>query len=134
MAKIIPASPISVPDGITYDDIRLMTHTGRFIRNFSSQDKKAGHYRSGVMTKIGDIEEGEWTQYAETLIRRNGDEALFEKLKQWCRNTCPWLHNEKEVHFYSLECFVAGIHNNPAWVDYAAFNKQHRPELLEATF
>lgn len=115
------ALTVTVPEGITYDDIRLMTHTGRFVRNFSSQDKRAGHYRSGVMTKIGDIEEGEWIQYAEMLIQRNGDEALFESLKRWLRTNCAWLHDEKEIHFYSLECFVAGLHNNPEWVDYEAF-------------
>ena len=124
MSNLKLTAPVVVPDDITYDDIRLMTHTGRFVRDFSSQDKRAGHYRSGVMTKIGDIEEGEWIQYAEMLIRRNGDEAMFNRLKNWQKNHCPWLHNAKEVHFYALECFLAGLHNNPEWVDYEAFWKE----------
>ena len=54
----------NVPADLTYDDIRLMYHTGKFIRDYGSQDKKAGKYRIGVMTKIGDIEERDWIRYA----------------------------------------------------------------------
>lgn len=122
---------VNVPQGISYEDIRLMHHTGKFIRNYGSQDKKAGTYRCGVMTRIGDIEEDEWVLYAEELIRRNNDEALFKQLKSWYRETTPWLRNEKELHRYSLECFVARIFDNPEWVDYDAFNRRYRPEILE---
>ena len=120
-----------VPLGLTYEDIRLMYHTGKFIRNFGSQDKKAGEYRSGVMTKIGDIEESGWVRYAEELIRRNNDEAFFKQLKSWYRETAAWLRDEKELHRYSLECFVARIFDNPQWVDYVAFNRLYRPEIVE---
>lgn len=122
---------VVIPQGLTYEDIRLMYHTGKFVRNYGSQDKKAGTYRCGVMTKIGDIEENEWVLYAEELIRRNNDEVLFQQLKSWYRETTPWLRNEKELHRYSLECFVARIFDNPKWVDYVAFNKRHRPEILD---
>lgn len=88
-------------------------------------------YRIGVMTKIGDIEEKVWIQYAEELIRRFGDEALFKQLKSWYKETTPWLRDEKDLHRYSLECFVARIFDNPNWVDYAAFNRRHRPEVLQ---
>lgn len=112
---------IIVPPDLCYDDIRVQLHTGRFIRNYSSQDKKAGKYRSGMLTKIGDLEECEWYIYAEELIRRNGDEALFKRLVNWNRQNCAWLRNEKEAINYTLECFINGLHNNPEWVDYAAF-------------
>ena len=38
---------IKVPEGLSYEDIRLMYHTGKFIRDYGSQDKKAGRYRIG---------------------------------------------------------------------------------------
>lgn len=123
----------NVPADLTYDDIRLMYHTGKFIRDYGSQDKKAGKYRIGVMTKIGDIEESDWIQYAENLIRRNNEEALFKQLKAWYRDTTSWLRNEKELHKYTLECFVARIFDNPDWVDYTAFNQKYRPHLLTKT-
>ena len=119
-----------LPENVTYDDIRLMYHTGEFIRDYGSQDKKAGRYRIGVMTKIGDIELQDWIRCAEELIRRNNDEALFKQLKSWYRETTPWLRDEKDLHRYSLECFVARIFDNPDWVDYAAFNQKHRPHLI----
>ena len=120
-------------ENVTYDDIRLMYHTGKFIRDYGSQDKKAGKYRIGVMTKLGDIEEKDWIRYAEELVRRNNEETLFKQLKSWYRQTTPWLRDEKDLHRYTLECFVARIFDNPNWVDYEAFNRRHRPELLTKT-
>ena len=122
-----------LPENITYEDIRLMYHTGKFVRDCSSQDKKAGKYRIGVMTKLGDIEEKDWIRYAEELIRRNNEEALFKQLKSWYRQTTPWLRDEKDLHRYTLECFVARIFDNPNWVDYEAFIRRHRPDLLTKT-
>ena len=120
-----------LPEKITYEDIRLMYHTGKFIRDYGSQDKKAGKYRIGVMTKLGDIEEKDWIRYAEELVRRNNEEALFKQLKSWYRQTIPWLRDEKDLHRYSLECFVARIFDNRGWVDYVAFNERYRPEVLK---
>lgn len=122
-----------LPENVTYDDIRLMYHTGKFIRDYGSQDKKAGKYRIGVMTKLGDIEEKDWIRYAEELVRRNNEEALFKQLKSWYRQTTPWLRDEKDLHRYTLECFVARIFDNPKWVDYEAFNKCYRSDLLTKT-
>lgn len=122
-----------LPENVTYDDIRLMYHTGKFIRDYGSQDKKAGKYRVGVMTKLGDIEEKDWIRYAEELVRRNSEEDLFKQLKSWYRQTTPWLRDEKDLHRYTLECFVARIFDNPNWVDYEAFNRRHRPDLLTKT-
>ena len=120
-----------LPENVTYDDIRLMYHTGKFIRDYGSQDKKAGRYRLGVMTKLGDIEEKDWIRYAEELVRRNNEEALFKQLKSWYRQTTPWLRDEKDLHRYTLECFVARIYDNPNWVDFVAFNERYRPEVLK---
>lgn len=122
-----------LPENVTYDDIRLMYHTGKFIRDYGSQDKKAGKYRIGVMTKLGDIEEKDWIRYAEELVRRNNEETLFKQLKSWYRQTTPWLRDEKDLHRYTLECFVARIFDNPNWVDYEAFNKCYRPDFLTKT-
>ena len=120
-----------LPENVTYDDIRLMYHTGKFIRDYGTQDKKAGKYRIGVMTKLGDIEEKDWIRYAEELVRRNNEETLFKQLKSWYKETTHWLKDEKDPHRYSLECFVARIFDNPNWVDYEAFNRRHRPEVLQ---
>lgn len=120
-----------LPENVTYDDIRLMYHTGKFIRDYGSQDKKAVKYRIGVMTKLGDIEEKDWIRYAEELVRRNNEVALFKQLKSWYRQTTPWLRDEKDLHRYSLECFVARIFDNRGWVDYVAFNERYRPEVLK---
>lgn len=120
-----------LPENVTYDDIRLMYHTGKFIRDYGSQDKKAGKYRIGVMTKLGDIEEKDWIRYAEELVRRNNEENLFKQLKSWYRQTTPWLRDEKDLHRYTLECFVARIYDNPNWVDFVAFNERYRPEVLK---
>ena len=114
---------VNLPDGITYEDIRVMYYTGRFERDSGSQDKRAGRYRRGMMTRIGNLEQSEWIRCAEELIRRNGEQQRFEKLKQWYRKTTPWLRNKDELHQYTLVCFAARIFDNPQWVDYAAFRE-----------
>ncbi len=107
----------------TYDDIRVMHDTGRKAEGSS--------YRVGKMTKLGDIEEAEWVGMAERLIKKNGEWELFEKLKEWYKDTVKWFRGEKELHIYSLECFVARIFDNPEWVDYADFNEKYRSEVLD---
>ncbi len=120
----------TIPDNLSYEDIRVHFGTGQFVRDHSSQDKKAGHYRNGMMTKVGDIEQSQWIEVAERLIHEKGDWEMFLKLKTWYKTTTAFFRNEKELHVYSLECFVAGIHNSSEWVDYVDFNKKYRPELL----
>ena len=125
------AETVRVPSEWTYEDIRVQTYTGRFIPDYGLQDKRAGRYRSGMLTKIGDIEEHEWIVYAEELVRRNGDEALFKQLKSWYRDTAHWFESEMDLKRYTLVCLIDGIPNDPQWVDYIAFNAKYRPERLQ---
>jgi len=115
---------------LSYEDIRLRFHTAKFVRRSDSKDKKDGYYRIGVMTQIGDIERNDWNKLAEDLIEKSGDKEMFLNLEHWYRDNCAWLKINEEIHDYTLECFVAGIHNNSDWVDYIAFNKLYRPELI----
>ena len=121
----------SLPSNISYEDIRVMFHTGKYIRDYSSGDKKNGKYRAGVMTKLGDIEEQEWILKAEELIHQNNEWEAFEQLKQWYRKTTPWIKDRQDLHRYALECFIARIHENHEWVDYNAFNTQYRLKQVD---
>ena len=125
------AETVCAPAEWTYEDIRVQTYTGRFIPDYGSQDRRAGRYRSGMLTKQGDIEEREWVAYAEELVRRNGDVELFKQLKSWYRDTVHWLDGEKDLKKYTLVCLIDGIPDDPQWVDYIAFNTKYRPERLQ---
>ncbi len=121
------------PENLTYENIRVHYGTGRFMRSPGSKDKNDGHYRTGMMTNCGDIEQAQWITIAENVIRLKGDWELFMKLKLWYKENVHFLHTEKALHIYALDCFVEQVHNNPDWVDYEAFNKQHRPERLNCS-
>lgn len=115
---------------LAFEDIREHYGTGRsYLISDGVRGKKYG-YRSGVQTKIGDIEEFEWEALAVKLIERDGEQTLQENLLDWIKNQCPWLHTQRERKHYALCLHVSRIFDNEEWVDYIPFHKEYRPEKL----
>ena len=121
-------SEIRIPEELTYDDIRVQYGTGRYVRTSGSGRNVQGYYRTGFMTKIGDLDEETWTAYAEELVSRNGDGAVLKKLEQWFAEHLTWLRDEKAKYLYALKFLIAGHHSNPKWVDYEAFHQKFKDE------
>lgn len=83
------------------------------------------------MTEIGDIEVSVWMQIVEYLIRKANEIELYNNLLEWVTDTMKWSENEIERKKYSLELHAARIFDNREWVDYIAFNKKYRSEILD---
>lgn len=117
---------IKVPPNITFQDIRVRYHTGRFVL-LSERDRygnKVYQYRCGVMTDIGDLEKKVWTAYAEELVRRYGEETLFARLLYWVKEKISWLKNDQERREYALELHMSRIFDCPEWEGYSEFNRK----------
>ncbi len=102
-----------------YESLRVTLHTGRWVGESGS---RYGHYRSGIRCKLGDIVEDEWVKLAEDAIMENGDVAEFERLKKFIKENISWLKKEEDLHKYTLEIFVNGVHKDPAWWGYGEFD------------
>ena len=82
------------------EDLRVMHYTGRD----SVSPGGVHRYRSGVMTRAGDLELSAWRELVMALIKRNGDLDKLEELKAEAREM-PWIRSEKEALQKALELY-----------------------------
>ena len=119
---------IKIPEGLAYEDIKIQYKTGRYVCTSGFGRNAQGYYRTGFMTKMGDLDEETWTAYLEALIKQNDDEKELAMLEQWFTETLTWLRDQKEVHEYAMKFLIAGYHNSPSWVDFEAFHQRFKDE------
>ena len=112
------------------EDIRFMYGTGRAIYISGTGRDKVYDYRNGCMTKIGDIEEGEWLSLMRFLIERDGEQELYKQLltgeteHDFCDSYKQTLERDTLIK-HSMRIF-----DDVKWVDYVRFNQRFRPEEL----
>ena len=66
-------------EDLTFKDVSVMYGTGRSFQVMVKQEKTY-YYRHGCMTKIGDIEKGDWEELIDYMIKRDHEEPLFKQL------------------------------------------------------
>ena len=112
------------------EDVRFMYGTGRAIYISGTGRDKVYDYRNGCMTKIGDIEEGEWISLMKFLIARDGEQDLFNQLLAWEseHNFCD--SDKKTLERDTLIRHSMRLFDNVKWVDFVRFNQRYRPEEL----
>ena len=115
---------------LSFSDLSVHYFTGVAVRKLGDQHSKSSGYRNGVMTGIGDLEFPVWETLVRDLIHRSGEDELLNSLIAWLEGT-PWLHTKRDKELYALELHAGRIFDNPDWVDYAAFNRQYRPDKLQ---
>ncbi len=113
---------------VTCAEMRWQYSTGVAITTGQGAYKKNG-YRSGAMTKLGDIEEHIWYIAMEYIVQRDKEEDLLNALIEWEREhgfSC----NEKERRQKALEKYSMRLFDSEAWVSYLPFNRRYRPQAL----
>lgn len=110
-------------DTLTHEDLRVFYGTGQSIHVSGTGRYKEYDYRVGVQTKIGDIKIDVWCQLAKELIKRSGEDHLYQRLFNWEKehNYCHRTKRELEIHVLELYCMR--IFDRPNWVDYEAFSE-----------
>lgn len=117
---------------LSFSDIRKHYGTGRaYTISGSGKDRKMG-YRSGIMTNIGDIEVAEWAAIVKYMIKRDGEQELYDNLLAWVKEDTRWFDDEEDNVQFALECHAARIFDDEAWVDFLRFNQKYRPSLLSS--
>lgn len=114
---------------LTYEDLCPHYGTGQAISKGTGRDKSYT-YRQGKATNIGDIELSIWISLVKGLIERNGEQELYEKLKEFMREY-GFPDVEKSLNKTPLDMFARRIFDDPEWVDYLKFNQKYRPEVVK---
>lgn len=112
------------------EDIRFMYGTGRAIYISGTGRDKVYDYRNGCMTKLGDIEEGEWLSLMRFLIERDGEQELFKQLLTWETEHDFSDSDKQTLERDTLIKHSMRIFDDVKWVDYVRFNQRFRPEEL----
>lgn len=58
----------------------------------------------------------EWENRVMTAIETAGEIEILESIKEYCRIHCAWLHKEKEIEEYAMECLCSRAYR--AWKDF----------------
>ena len=117
------------PEITEFSDLRLHYGTGQACR-IPHPHKKLMGYRSGVQTDIGDIEVHEWRRLVTELIKRKGEQELFNQLLEWEKEHClAPLYGD--INQEALVLHARRIFDDEAWYDFIPFNEKYRPEGLK---
>lgn len=115
----------------TFEDLRMHYRTGRSVLiSGTGRDRKYG-YRHGVQCNLGDLEEADWVSQVKDLIERSGEKQLYNELLEWCKENNFARESEKDLRFRALELHASRIFDDERWVDYLAFNRRYRPEVID---
>ncbi len=120
---------------LTYKDIRWMYGTGRSLSKGSGREKTYT-YRSGVMTKIGDIEESVWLKIATEVVKLNDDMHHYNNLCEMLskgnyRHYYNGPKGETELHKDVLSHCVSQNYNEEQWVCFVEYNQTYRLDYLD---
>ena len=72
--------------------------TGRKIMGLQILYRTAG---------AGELSPEAWKKQTLAEIEKAGETELLQQLIDYCRKHCAWLHKEKELHEYAMECLVS---------------------------
>ena len=115
---------------LTFSDLYPLHGTGRPIVK-SSGWYKTYSYRVGVGTHIGDIEESLWCRLVRGLIKKHGEQELYQQLQEWVKENCLWLKTRSDIEVEALKLHAMRIFDCQEWVGFVAFNRKYRPEALK---
>ena len=118
-------------EDLTFDNLSWRFGTGRaYVISGSGRDRVMG-YRTGVQTKLGDIELTEWMALMQKLVGLSGEQKLYDALVEWETEHNYCKAKKAEIAQRAMELHSNRIFDNPAWVDFIPFNTRYRPSALE---
>ena len=86
--------------------------TGRWIETRNGKRKMETRGVEYVTTKAGRFERGKWHSYLEEAVFCEDLTGLLNIIIKHVRDHCAWLHTEKEIRNYALECLSSGAYHS----------------------
>ena len=84
--------------------------TGMYEIARNGRMKEKTRYEEKYETIAGVFNEKTWKEKAMQEIERCEETELLEKVKRYCRMHCAWLHTEKEIEEYAINCLCSRVY------------------------
>lgn len=119
---------------MNFEDLQCHTRSFRVIKKGKGREK-IEETRSGIICNLGDLEQSDWIDKMETLIKESNEWDLQEHLREyvaalpWCN---PRLKNyDQYVRLDALILHSHRIFDDELWVNFINFNEKYRPDALK---
>ena len=99
---------------VTLADLRWLYGTG-ISTSTGTGKHKVRSYRLGVMTELGDIEEGIWYQAVKKVAERDQEEWAVEALLTWHQEHNYQGDTLAQLRCEALESYSSRIWEEPRW-------------------
>lgn len=104
------------------EDYRIKSRVGRsegtgiyeYTRLGTRREKS--RYVERYVTQAGTFLPEEWKKRAGADIEVEGELALLERVKDYCREHCAWLHTESDLEEYAIDCTCSRAYRH--WNDF----------------
>lgn len=117
---------------VTTEDLQFKWSTATAKSTGKGYWKKTT-YRTGMETRIGNIEIGVWIKAAEAVIHRDGlDEELEHMTAFYYENNETPAFTREELYRASVGSTLFSLYKDPEWFWFVPYNRKHHPELLAA--
>lgn len=106
------------------EDYRIQIRTGRAEGTGHYENTRRGTRREitkfveRYQTPAGVFLPETWREKALETIEAEGEIELLESIKEHCRVNCAWLHKEKEIEEYAIECLCSRAYR--CWSDFGS--------------
>lgn len=74
---------------MNFEDLRCHNRSSRVIKKTGKGREKIVKTRSGIICNLGDLEESDWIDKMETLIKESNEWDLQEHLREYVA-ALPW--------------------------------------------
>lgn len=104
------------------EDYQIRMRTGRAERTGKYEITKRGtrkeivKYAERYETPAGNFLPEDWKKRTRDAIEAEGEHALLERVKEFCRKHCAWLHTETDLEEYAMECLCSRAYRH--WKDF----------------
>ena len=78
--------------------------TGEYEITRRGTRREKSRYVERYVTQAGIFLPEEWKKRAKAAIEAEGELALLENVKDYCKEHCAWLHTESKLEEYAMNC------------------------------
>lgn len=94
--------------------------TGRYELTRKGTRRMITRYQQYYKTPLGEMLPEAWREKVREEIKNQGEQELFERMKDHCRKYCAWIGKETEVEDYAMECTCSRAYLH--WEDFMEDN------------